>query len=134
MKKKNKKWNDYSMNFLTFVDHNDYIKKENALAHYFKKAYKYLIFEVMPKLKQKGKIDGIYEIELPTEPLFEKVYGKLKLKFSVKNDVATIEDIEPGQILIECYMRQLPLYHGIPYTNKKDLFKLKMMEANSEQK
>ena len=119
------------MNFLTFLDENDFKKKENALAHYFKPTYKYLVLEVIPTLKKKGKKDGIYQINLPIDPLFERVYGKLLLKFSVKNDIATIEDIEPSGILVECYMKQLPTYRGIPYVTKKDLFKIKMMEGSN---
>lgn len=117
------------MNYLTFLNQVDYKKKEKALSFYFKKSHKFLLFEVIPKLKESGKIDGIYEIELPTEPLFEKVYGKITLKFSVKNDIAIIEDIEPSDKLLEFfYSKELPTYHGIPYATKKDLFKIKLME------
>ena len=49
------------------------------------------------------------------------MYGTITLKFSVKNDIAIIEDIEPNDILIECYMKNLPIYKGIPYSTQKDL-------------
>lgn len=114
--------------FVSFVDENLYKKKEKALRKYFMKCYKHLIFEVVPKLKKPGKKDGKYIYDLPTEDLFEKVYGKIQLIFSVKNDVAIIEDIVPGKILEACYMRELPIYKGVPYNTKKDLFKIKMME------
>lgn len=116
------------MTYITFVDENLYIKKKKALARYCRKAYKDLILNVFPKLKECGKKDGIYEVNLRTEPLFEKAYGKIMLKFTVRNDVVVIEDIEPNDILIECYMKNLPIYKGIPYSTKKDLFKLKTME------
>ena len=111
-----------------FLDENLYIKKKKGLSRYCRKSYKDLILNVFPKLVELGKKDGCYEVELWTEPLFEKVYGKIVLKFSVQNDVTIIEDIEPSEILIECYMKNLPVYKGIPYANKKDLFKIKMME------
>ena len=69
------------MSFITYLDENLYKKQENALSRYFRKNYKYLIFEVFPKLKEEGKIDGKYEVELPNSILFERVYGKMKLKF-----------------------------------------------------
>lgn len=116
------------MTCVRFLDENLYIKKKKALARYCRKAYKDLIFNVFPKLKESGKKDGIYEVNLRTEPLFEKAYGKITLKFTVSNDVVIIEDIEPNDILIECYMKNLPIYKGIPYSSKKDLFKLKTME------
>ena len=40
-----------------------------------------------------------------------------------------IEDIEPNDILIACYEKDLPIYRGIPYDTKKDLEKIKIMEA-----
>lgn len=116
------------MKYVQLLDENLYKKKELALKRYFRKAYKYLIFEAIPKLRQDGKQDGIYQVKLPTDALFEKVYGEMMLKFSVKNDIAVIEDIEPNDILLICHAKNLPLYHGIPYDSKKDLTKLKIME------
>ena len=117
------------MGYVTILDNNLYKKKQRALAKYFRKAYKYLIFEAVPKLKEPGKIDGLYQVELPVDDLFVKVYGKLILKFSVKNDVAMIEDIEPSGILIACYEKDLPIYRGIPYDTKKDLEKIRIVEV-----
>ena len=117
---------------LMFIDENLYIKKKKALARYCRKSYKDLIQNVIPTIIKDGKNDGIYSVDIDTEKLFEKVYGKIRLKFSVVNDMAIIEDIEPNDILIECYMKNLPIYNGVPYSNKKDLFKLKMMEEICE--
>ena len=117
------------MAFITYLDENEFNKKERALARYFRKNYKYLMFEVYPTLKKDKKIDGKYEIELPVEELFERVYGKMRLKFSVKNDVAILEDITPHEILMACFSRDIPTYKGIPYNENKDLKKIKMMEA-----
>jgi hypothetical protein len=120
------------MGYVTILDNNLYKKKQRALAKYFRGAYKYLIFQAVPKLKEPGKIDGLYQVELPVDDLFVKVYGKLILKFSVKKDIAMIEDIEPNDILIACYEKDLPLYKGIPYDSEKDLKKIKIMEALCE--
>lgn len=116
------------MNFNTIFDENLYKKKRNALKRYFRRAYKYLIFEVIPKLKEHGKKDGLYELELPTDILFEKVYGKMVLKFYVKDDKAYFEDITPNDILLACHRSDLPIYRGIPYSSKRELDKLKIME------
>lgn len=114
------------MGIVVYLDENDFIKKQRALQKYFTKCYKYLIFKAIPKLKEPNKIDGIYEVELPSEELFKKIYGPMKLKFSVRNDIAVLEDIVPGEYLINCYMRDLPVYKGIPYNSEKDLFKIKL--------
>lgn len=116
------------MKAITYLDENLYRKKKKALARYFRRSYKYLSMKVIPTLGKEGKKDGIYEIYLPTEELFEKVYGKIYLHFSVKNDVAIIEDILPDDILISCYEKDLPTYKGIPYETIKDLKKIKIAE------
>lgn len=116
------------MTILTYLNENDYRKKERALKRYFMKSWKYLEFKFYPTLKKKGKKDGIYKIALPTEKIFEKVYGPLELHFSVKNDVAILEDIEPSEFLMKCFERNLPIYKGIPYYRKKDLEKIKIVE------
>lgn len=117
------------MGYVTILDENLYRKKELALKRYFRKTYKYLIFEAIPKLKEPGKIDGVYQVELPTEELFKRVYGPMILKFSVKKDIAIIEDIEPTKILLACHQKDLPIYKGIPYDTKKDFEKLKLIEG-----
>lgn len=114
---------------ITYMDDILYKKLEKGLSRYFRRAYKYLIFDVCEKLKKPNKADGMYELKLPTDDLFEKVYGPLILKFSVKNDIAIIEDITPREILLSCYERDVPVYKGIPYDTKKDLFKIKAMEG-----
>lgn len=116
------------MAILVYLDENDFRKKERALRKYFMRNYKYLQFDFFPRLKQEGKRDGRYSVKLATSKLFESVYGKMELLFSVKNDVAILEDIAPGDFLLDCYEREVPCYKGIPYRNKKDLEKIKIME------
>lgn len=114
------------MGIVTYIDENDFIKKQRALRKYFTKCYKYLVFKAIPKLKEPNKKDGVYEVELPSGDLFKRVYGPMKLKFSVQNDIAVLEDITPSELLLNCYMKDLPVYKGLPYDTKKDLFKIKL--------
>ncbi len=116
------------MIFETLFDENEYRKKEKALKRYFKRIYKYLKFQVIPTLSKENKIEGYYELELPTSELFQKVYGKMYLKFYVKNDNAFFEDITPSEILLNCYEKNLPIYKGVPYNSIKDYKKIKIME------
>jgi len=117
------------MGYIMILNETDYKKKERALRRYFTKSYKELIFDVVPKIKKQGKKDGLYKYELVTEELFKKVYGPLELQFTIKNDKAYIEDLLPSELLMEGFYRDLPIYKGIPYRNKNDLKKIKMMEA-----
>ena len=107
---------------------NLYRKREKALKMYFRKIYKYLIYQVLPKLSQSHKKDGYYELELPAGELFERVHGKMILRFYVKDDKAYFEDILPDRILTSCYEKNLPVYKGIPFDGEKDYKKLKITE------
>lgn len=116
------------MLFNSIGDENRYRKKEKALKKYFMRVYKYMIFKVLPTLRKENKKDGYYEVELPVNILFEKVYGKMLLKFYVEDDRAYFEDILPDNILIACYEKELPVYKGVPFETKKDFIKIKIME------
>ncbi len=117
---------------IVILDENLYTKKVKGLRRYFLKSYKALIFDIIPTLKKSGKKDGCYSVLIPTDKMFESVYGKLELYFSVKDDVVIIEDIIPSDILIQCHMKSLPIYKGMPYYRKQDLFKIKVMEIKNE--
>ena len=119
---------------IVILDEIGYTKKLRGLKQYFKKSYKHLIFEIMPVLKEMNKKDGSYSLDIPTDYFFEKCYGKLQLLFSVKNDVVIIEDLVPSDILLQCHMKLLPLYHGTPYYQDKDKFKLILLEKTYEGK
>ena len=116
------------MKAILYLDQNEFNKKHRALRRYFMRSYKYIIFKLIPTLQQEHKEDGKYEVELPINELFKKVYGPMKVLFTVKNDVAIIEDLVPSEILIKCYERNLPIYNGVPYCTTKDLKKIKIME------
>lgn len=127
------KFEDDSKRFF-MLDENDFNKKMRAIRKYLIKPYKHWIFEVVPKLKQTNKKDGSYEIELPVDKLFKKVYGEIKIMFSVKNDVVILENIEPNDILIAMHDCLLPTYKGIPYRDSKDKFKIDLVKEIENEK
>lgn len=122
-----KKFKD-ERNLIVYIDENEFKKKLKAIKKYFTGAYKYWIFEVIPKLQKENKIDGKYELELPVSELFKKVYGSVMVLFSVKKDVVILEDIKPSEILTDMHRKELPAYKGVPYRNKKDKFKIELMK------
>ena len=119
---------------ITYLDENDFVKKKRVLRTYFTRSYKYLIFNVHNGLLTGKQEDGNYKINLPTDELFELTYGKLQLVYSVIENTAILEDILPTELLTDAYRRMLPIYKGIPYRDKKDLFKLKFYERQKEVK
>lgn len=117
---------------MIYLDENDFVKKLTSLKKYFKKAYNFYTHEIAEKLKKPNKIDGVYQIELPTDDIVKRVYGAITLQFSVKHDVVILEDLKPSELLLEGYTRVLSIYKGIPYRDKKDLSKIKLVEMIGE--
>lgn len=112
---------------ILFRDYIDYKKKKRALEKYLGKSFRYLVLYIVPKLKRPGKEEGLYSINLEADEIFNKVYGNARLIYSVKNDIAIIEDIEPSDILLDGYFQELSTYKGIPYRDEKDLFKIRFI-------
>lgn len=116
-----------------YKDQNDFIKKFRSLKTYFPLSYKNLLF-CIDKKRIYSFEDGKYVQELFTTNEIKFVYGSIKLYFSVKDGTVIIEDLEPADFLIDGYSRLLNTYHGIPYRDKKDLFKIKLLKNLKEEK
>ena len=111
---------------ITYLDFNDYMKLERALKKYCMRTYKELIFETSKQIRN-IKEDGQYEVELYTDELFKKVYGQIKLKFFIQNNVVVITELTPREILSNLHSVLAKTYKGVPYTNDYELFKIKMI-------
>lgn len=112
--------------FITYVDFNDYKKQERALRTYYMRTYKDLVFNASKKMR-KVKKDGDYEIELYTDWKFKKVYGQIKIRFYKQNKVIVIKEIHPREILLNLYSVLAKTYKGVPYTNEKELIRIKLI-------
>lgn len=137
---------------ITYFDENKYRRLERSLRKYNMLAYKKLVFEYYPNIKN-GNFIGKriskknehilkYELKLPTDALFFKVHGDFKLIYSVNIDEKTIviETIEPENILLDGYKDALPTYKGVMISKnnpEKDMFKinlLNMLNNDNERK
>lgn len=114
---------------IKFVDEIEFIKQLRAIKKYFTKAYKQFLFEVLDEMKRVSKEDGYYSTTIDIDEVFNKVYGQLKVNYIVEKGVVYIENFEPADMLQEMYFRLLPTYEGIPYRNKRDLFKIKLLKG-----
>ena len=127
----------------SFTNENEYRKKERSLRKYNMLAYKKLIFDYYPKLRD-GNFEGNiidaddelntknYELELPTDDLFIKVHGAIKLQYTVdfNNKVIVFDTIIPEEILTEGHRTELSTYKGVMVSNEhseKDRFKIDLM-------
>lgn len=126
-----------------YLDENDFRKKERSLRKYNMLAYKRLTFEYYPQIRGGqflGELVSVskkdhtksYELKLPTDKLFEKVHGEIRLHYTVYEDknVILLTNITPEGILEEGHKAELGTYKGvmISKTNpEKDMFKVNLL-------
>ena len=123
-----------------YRDENDFRKKERTVRKYNMLAYKKLTFEYYPQLKE-GKWLGDfikmdsnnckeYELKLPTDELFAKVHGDIKLHYSVdeKNKIIYLTDITP-EMLLEGHRSELSSNVTVAKSNSGDgAFKINLFD------
>lgn len=112
---------------ITYLDFNEYKKLERALKVYLLRTYKELVFKVSSELRKEDQPNGNYELELYTDEKFKKVYGAIKLHYYVQNKHIVIINITPNEILKNLHKVIPNAYKGVPYTNEKELFRIKMI-------
>ena len=119
-----------------YEDENKFKKLESALKKYNMLAYKKLYFEYYPALKG-GSLIGEqngdnYELKLPTDALFTKVHGDVKLIYRVDSETKTVVllTLVPENILIEGHQSELETYKGVMLSKEhadKDKFKINLL-------
>ncbi len=128
---------------IEYLNENEFRKKERAVKKYNMLAYKKLIFEFYPEFREgvfngvivsKNTNDGIikYELKLPTDTLFSKVYDDLVLHYTVyeKQKIVMLNTITPEDILTEGHQKELTTYKGVPVSKshaEKDMFKINLL-------
>jgi hypothetical protein len=126
-----------------YVDETNFCKLEKSLKKYNMLAYKKLIFDYYPSLKE-GKFLGelisknakensvTYELKLPTDSLFAKVHGTVKLHYIVYEEqgIILLDTFTPKEILSEGHQSELTTYKGVMVSNAnscKDMFKINLL-------
>lgn len=126
-----------------YTNENEFKKLERSLKKYNMLAYKKLYFEYYPSLKE-GNLLGevvkedyvkhlkMYELKLPTDALFSKVHGDIKLHYTVndKKKIINLDRLTPFEILSEGHQSELVTYKGVMVSKKnaeKDLFKINLL-------
>lgn len=128
---------------IDYVNENEYKKLEQALKKYNMLAYKKLLFEYYPSLKDGRFLGEVvstnqennttkYELKLPTDVVFSKVHGDVKLHYIVYENESTIllERLSPEKILIEGHQTELSTYKGVMISkqdSEKDIFKINLL-------
>ena len=126
-----------------YINENEFHKLERSLKKYNMLAYKKLYFDYYPSLKE-GKLLGevvavdkkkgcvTYEVSLPTDSLFEKVHGIIKLRYHVYEDdkIVMLDTLIPEDILSEGHQSELVTYKGVMISkqhSEKDMFKINLL-------
>jgi len=128
---------------LDYLNENNFKKLEKSLKKYNMVAYKKLMFDYYPKLRN-GEFVGdmvsinkheqteTYDLRLPTDSLFVKVYGEVKLNYTVYKAENTIllNNLEPKGILLDGHKSELTAYRGIMISKAnaaKEMFKIDLL-------
>lgn len=135
---------------LDYLDENYFKKLERSLKKYNMVAYKKLMFDFYPKLRSGefvGELSSInkheqtetYDLKLPTDNLFVKVYGEVKLNYTVYKTQHTImlNILEPQNILMDGHKSELTAYKGIMISKanaQKEMFKIDLLCKLEESK
>ena len=126
-----------------YVNENEFRKLEGSIKKYNMLAYKKLYFEYYPALKEGnflGKLvstnqannTSTYELKLPTDAMFSKVHGDIKLYYHVyhKEKLVMLDKFEPMSILSEGHASELVTYKGVMVSKQhaeKDMFKINLL-------
>ena len=126
---------------LEYLNENEFRKKERAIKKYNMLAYKKLLFEYYPRIRE-GNFLGIevsrnkdvtnYELKLPTDVMFNKVHGEIILHYSVYHNqkIIMLDNITPDEILTEGHQKELTTYKGVMVSKShadRDMFKINLL-------
>ena len=106
-------------------------------------AYKKLTFEYYPELRRGNFLGEIvkedsksktvsYELKLPTDELFIKVHGEIRLHYTIYTDkkIILLTNITPEGILDEGHRAELKAYKGVMISKtdpERDMFKINLL-------
>lgn len=126
-----------------YINENEFKKLERSLKKYNMLAYKKLYFEFYPSLKEGNFLGEListnseqgskrYELKLPTDLMFSKVHGDIKLHYLVyeSNKVVMLDKLTPESILTEGHQSELTTYKGVMISKEhadKDMFKINLL-------
>lgn len=128
---------------LDYLNENDFRKKERNVKKYNMLAYKKLVFDYYPNIRE-GKFNGSlvskddknkiykYELELPTDSTFVKVHGNIRLCYTVYEEqkIVMLDNLMPDDILSEGHGKELNTYKGVMVSKSHtelDMFKINLL-------
>ena len=136
------------MKYLYIIDYlneNNFKQKESTLKKYNMLAYKKLVYEYFPQMREGNFLGNMisfneeinsksFELMLPTDALFVKVHGPMVLHYTVyiSQNLIMLKTITPEAILNEGHKTELKAYKGVMVSRNnasKDLFKIQLLNS-----
>ena len=128
---------------IEYLNENEFRKKERAIKKYNMLAYKKLLFDYYPSMRD-GNFPGVmvshsakedtskYELKLPTDAMFNKVHGDIILHYTAyhKQRIIMLDNLTPDDILTEGHQKELTTYKGVMVSKThadKDIFKINLL-------
>ena len=128
-----------------YLNENEFKKIERSLKKYNMLAYKKLIFDYVPSLRD-GNFVGVivsqnskegivkYELKLPTDRMFAKVHGDIVLHYTLYENqkLIMLDTITPEEILSEGHQKELTTYKGVMVSKShadRDMFKINLLNS-----
>ena len=124
-----------------YLNENEFKVKEKTLRKYNKLAYKKLMIEYYPELRRGNFLGNAiisnddevsYELNIPTDKMFEKVHGEIRLHYTVYDNkgIILLTNMTPEAILDEAHVTELDTYKGVMISKSnpgKDIFKVNLL-------
>lgn len=127
-----------------YLDEQKFKKCERSVKKYNMFAFKKLVFDFYPKMKdgnflgEKTKEDKeknilSFELTLPADELFTKVHGEIVLEYDVYTDknIILLKTIQPEDLFLEGHATELGAYKGVMISKEnaqKDMFKINLLD------
>ncbi len=128
---------------IEYLNENEFRKKERAVKKYNMLAYKKLLFDYYPQMRE-GYFPGVevthsdkdntsvYDLKLPTDAMFSKVHGDIVLHYTVYHNqrIVILDNITPDDILNEGHQKELTTYKGVMVSKtnaQRDIFKINLL-------
>ena len=127
-----------------YLDEQKFKKCERSVKKYNMFAFKKLIFDFYPKMKEgqflgekikedKEKNVISYELVLPADELFTKVHGEIILHYDVytNKNIILLKTIQPEELFLEGHATELGSYKGVMISKEnadKDMFKINLLD------
>jgi len=127
-----------------YFDEIKFKKCERSLKKYNMFAFKKLIFEFYPKMKEGEFLGDIvstdeekntvsYELTLPADELFTKVHGEIVLHYDIytNKNIILLKSLSPEELFLEGHATELNAYKGVMISKEnadKDMFKINLLD------